>query len=87
MIEQSEYILLRKSITKEISRTRKELEKRIDFERDCLRNSLQHHVAKLTQQYNDCLKHLIIKRDNENAFIEEANKMKRIIANMKSFVD
>ena len=89
MIKESDaqYILLRKSITKEILRHKKELEKRMEYELQCIKISYDSRLQKLAQQYQDCLKHLIIKRDNENLFIEEANKMKKIIAHMKLFLE
>ena len=81
----AQYILLRKSITKEIIRNKKETERKMEYELQCIKSSYDSRLQKLSQQYQDCLKHLIIKRDNENEFIEQANKMKKIIAQLKLF--
>jgi hypothetical protein len=85
--QHADYILLRKSITKEILRHKKEIEKKMNFELEMIKNQYERRFQKLTQQYNDCLKHLLIKRENENAFIGETNKIKAIISKLKLIVD
>lgn len=83
----AEYILLRKSITKEIIRHKNELEKKMKRKIREIEEIYEFKFSKLEENYKIALNHLLIKRDNENKFIEQADKMKNIIKGLQGYVE
>ena len=84
MFKDAEYILLRKSITKEIGRHKKELERAYKEDIQSIRYSYDSRLRKMQEKYDECYKHLINQRDNENKFIEEIERLKCILRGLSS---
>lgn len=84
MLKDAEYILLRKSITKEIVRHKKELERNHKEDLQNIRDAYDCRLRKMQEKYDSCYKHLINQRDNENKFIEEIERLKRILRGLSS---
>lgn len=86
MTKSAEYILLRKSITKEIVRHKNELEKKMKQNIMNIEEYYESKFRKLEENYRIVLNHLIIKRDNENKFIEESDRMKNVIKSLQRYI-
>ncbi len=85
MIHEADYILLRKSVTKEILRHKKELNKRMDAEVALIRCVYDSRLRELSRNCNELMEHLLVKRNNENKFIEEIDELRKLVNNLKAF--